>query len=262
MDLPTFMGRELRHLVASLDDAKGRRSLKLWKAEGSKCAGDMLGLFPCPLLIALPQWLGANPVKAAEAANIVEASPRDMERLSRLQSPPPVIALFEMTETEMPSDDNHGLMLALDTIQDPGNLGTIIRTADWMGISDIIATRHTADCFSPKVAMATMGALSRVRVHYVDTLAEEMARRRAAGARILGTFLDGNDIFAASLPPQGQGCILIMGNEGRGISPEVEATVSDRLLIPPYPAGAVTSESLNVGAATAIALARLRFGRQ
>ncbi len=260
MTLPEHNGRELRALVASLDQARGRRESRLWKGEGTKCVGDMLGLFDCPLLIATDAWLSEHAAKSSLAGHIIAASPREIERMSRLQSPPPVIALFDMPDRQLPPADSRELILALDTVQDPGNLGTIIRTADWMGVTDIIASGDTADCFGPKVVMATMGALARVAVHYVGSLAAELRRRREAGARVLGMFLDGEDLYGASLPAYGSGCIAVMGNEGRGISTEVAAEVTDRLLIPPYPAGRATSESLNVATATAITLARLRFG--
>ncbi len=253
-------GRALRRLIADLDDARGRREARAWKAEGTKCAGDLLGLFPCRVLVATDAWLAQHPSASTMAGSVVAVPPREMERMSRLQSPPPVIAVFDMPDTELPPRDGRNLMLALDTVQDPGNLGTIIRTADWMGVRHILATRTTADCFAPKVVMATMGALARVSVHYLDNLAAELIARHDAGAEILGTFLDGTDMFATPLPASGDGCIVVMGNEGRGISDEVGSTVTRRLLIPSYPPGAPTSESLNVATATAITLARLRFG--
>lgn len=255
-----MQGRELRKFIADLDDAKGRRRLKAWKAEGTKCTGDLLGLFPCRIVVATEEWLDTNRHLSSQAVTIVAASPREMERMSRLKSPAPVIAVFDMPETSLPAPASRELILALDTVQDPGNLGTIIRTADWMGVRHILATRTTADCFAPKVVMATMGALARVSVHYLDDMAAELKGRREAGAEILGTFLDGTDMFATPLPTAGDGCIVVMGNEGRGISAEIGNTVTRRLLIPAYPPGASTSESLNVATATAITLARLRFG--
>lgn len=254
-----MQGRELRKFIADLDDAKGRRRLKAWKAEGTKCTGDLLGLFPCRIVVATEEWLDTNRHLSSQAVTIVAASPREMERMSRLKSPAPVIAVFDMPETSLPAPASRELILALDTVQDPGNLGTIIRTADWLGVRHIIASRATADCFGPKVVMATMGALARVSVHYVDSLADELSVRRDAGTRIIGTFLDGTSLFDSSLPPHGEGCVVVMGNEGQGISPEVAGQVTERVLIPPYPSGAVTSESLNVASATAIILAALRF---
>lgn len=252
-------GRELRRLISSLDDARGRREARAWKAEGAKCVGDLLDYFPVRVIVATTEWLAEHPLDPS--IPVVAVGAKEMARMSRLQSPPPVIGVFDMPATEMPAPDSLKLILALDTVQDPGNLGTIIRTADWLGVKDIIASRQTADCFGPKVVMATMGALSRVAVHYVDSLGEELRRRRDAGARILGTFLDGQNLYEASLPRCGKGSVLVMGNEGRGISKEVEASVTDRLFIPSFPVCSLTSESLNVASATAIILAHLRFGR-
>lgn len=252
-------GRELRKLLSNLDDARGRRAASAWKAEGTKCVGDLLGSFDCLLLVATTEWLAANPGATSQTQRIVTVAPKEMARMSRLQSSPPVIGVFAMPESSLPPISDTNLIIALDTVQDPGNLGTIIRTADWMGVRDIIATRTCADCFGPKVVMATMGALARVRVHYIDDLAADLAARRQAGRRILGTFLDGESLYDIKLPLHGQGCVLLMGNEGRGVSEAVAREVTDRLLIPPYPAGAITSESLNVATATAIVLAHLRF---
>lgn len=143
-------------------------------------------------------------------------------------------------------------MLALDTIQDPGNLGTIIRVADWFGITDIICSRETADCFSPKVIQATMGSISRVNVHYCD-LVETIARLGAD--YVYGTFLDGDSISETYLGRTG---IIVIGNEGNGISKPVEDVVTHRLLIPSYPPERPTGESLNAAIATAITLAKFR----
>ena len=145
------------------------------------------------------------------------------------------------------------MVLALDGVQDPGNLGTIVRIADWWGIDHVVCSHDTADVFAPKVVQATMGAIARVKVSYVDlpqwleSLPNEVA--------VCGTFLDGDNIYAAPLPPSG---VLVMGNEGKGISADVEATVNLRLLIPSFPAHRPTSESLNVAIATAVAVAEFR----
>lgn len=146
------------------------------------------------------------------------------------------------------------MILALDSVQNPGNLGTIIRLADWFGITRILASRGTADVFNPKVVQATMGALVRVSVTYVDNLA---ATLKGCGVPVLGTFLNGRNLYEAkdiTLTPRP---IVVMGNEGAGISPEVEATITDRILIPSFPPGRSTSESLNVAMATGIIISEL-----
>lgn len=143
------------------------------------------------------------------------------------------------------------LVLALDAIQDPGNFGTIIRTADWWGITTILAGTGTADCYASKVVQSTMGAISRVKIIYCD-LPETLDLIKSP---VYGTFLDGSDIYATRLEAHG---VIVIGNEGRGISPVVEQRVSHRLFIPPYPKGRPTSESLNAAIATAVTISEFR----
>ena len=143
---------------------------------------------------------------------------------------------------------------ALDDIQNPGNLGTIIRLADWFGIGDIVCSEATADCFNPKVVQATMGAILRVRIHYTD-LAALLAQAPALRLPVYGTFLEGENLYGAELSPAG---IVVMGNEGRGVGADVARTVTRKLFIPPWPADRRGSESLNVAMATGIVCAEFR----
>ncbi len=145
------------------------------------------------------------------------------------------------------------LVLALDDVQDPGNLGTIMRIADWFGIKDIFCSKGTADIYNPKAVQATMGAISRVKIHYTE-LAKEIASLPAS-VPVYGTFLEGDIIYDTELSGNG---VIIMGNEGNGISREVGKTINRKLYIPNWPAGAATSESLNVAIATAIVCAEFR----
>ena len=138
-------------------------------------------------------------------------------------------------------------------MQDPGNLGTIIRTSDWFGIRQIICSPGTADAFSPKVVQATMGSIARVSVNYTDL--PSFLAQLPAGTPVYGTFLEGENIYRHPLSPNG---LIIMGNEGKGISPAVSRFVTEKLFIPPYPANATTGESLNVAIATAITCAEFR----
>ena len=146
------------------------------------------------------------------------------------------------------------LVLALDTVQDPGNLGTIVRIADWYGIEHILCSPLCADLYNPKVVQATMGALARVEVHYVEL---EETFRHISGP-VYGTFLDGENIYGQELSSAG---IIVMGNEGNGISPEIRKCVTHRLFLPSYPEGRTTSESLNVAVATAVVCAEFRRPR-
>ena len=148
----------------------------------------------------------------------------------------------------------------LDGIQDPGNLGTIIRTCDWFGVKQIICSRDTADCYNPKVVQATMGSLTRVELIYTD-LVPFLQTQKEKGATIVGTLLNGENMYnqlssiTSHLSPL---TCIVMGNEGNGISKEVRKFITHPILIPSYPENAETSESLNVAIATAIVLAEFR----
>ena len=159
--------------------------------------------------------------------------------------------MFKMPVYENVAINADELTLALDGIQDAGNMGTIIRIADWFGINNIFASKNTVDIYNPKVVQATMGALARVRVHYVD-LVEELNK---VDAPIYVTALDGDNINKASLTKNG---VIVMGNEGNGVSKEVMAVANKKLLIPSYPPERPTSESLNVSVATAIVVSMFR----
>lgn len=240
----------MRKLVTSLASAKGRRAAGAFLAEGSRCVLDSLPHFGLRHLFATAEWIDQHPEAARMA---VATGRRDIERMSQQQSPQPVLAVFDLPEPEEFVYNPDEMALALDCVQDPGNLGTIIRLADWFGIRHILAAPGTADPFAPKVVQATMGALARVKVHRVDDLAEALAR---SGAPVFGTALDGADLYRSELPLSPRP-IVVMGNEGNGISPRVAATVSASLRIPSFPRGTETSESLNVAMATGIIISEL-----
>lgn len=189
-----------------------------------------------------------------------------MKRISALASPSPVLAVVRKPQDIYVDDPSllsgmiskGGLFLALDTIRDPGNLGTILRIADWFGIDAVFAAKDTVDVFNPKVVQATMGAIFRVRMHYVDlpSLSEIVL---AAGGSIYGTFLDGENMYSRHLETGiDKPVMIVIGNESEGISDSMSALVSDRLYIPPYPADETGSESLNAAVATAVTVAEFR----
>ena len=189
-----------------------------------------------------------------------------MKRISALASPSPVLAVIRKPSDAYVDDisslkaliSEGGLFLALDTIRDPGNLGTIIRIADWFGIKAIFAAKDTVDVFNPKVVQATMGAVFRVRLHYVD-LPELTGMMTGLGGKVYGTFLDGNNMYGRDLDTGADKPVMIViGNESEGISAAMEALVTDRLYIPPYPVDSPGSESLNAAIATAITVAEFR----
>jgi TrmH family RNA methyltransferase len=192
-----------------------------------------------------------GPVTGAE---IIEVSNEEMKRISFQQTPQGIMGIFQQPQHRLdPSIPERELCLALDSVQDPGNLGTIIRIADWFGIENIFCSHGTADAYNPKTVQATMGAIGRVKVHYVD-LPSFIATIKER-APLYGTFLDGDNIYAKELTNRG---VIIMGNEGNGISEECGRHIKERLFIPNYPAGRETSESLNVSVATAIICSEFR----
>lgn len=225
--------------VRSLQQKKNRDAEGVFVAEGEKCVNDLRGAFQL-VLLATPE----------------NASPVEIEQMSSLRTPQGTIAVFRKPIAHTPYPLS-SLILALDGIQDPGNLGTIIRTCDWFGIHDILCSRDTADCFNPKVVQATMGALARVRLHYVD-LPATLAQLHQQGLPLYGTLLEGRNMYEANAIADRHQGVIIMGNEGNGISPQVRQLITHPLFIPSYPADMPTSESLNVGIATAIVLSEFR----
>ena len=241
--------------IQSLELKKKRKEENLFVAEGPKVVGDLLPYFACQLLAATPKWLHAHP--QVQAREIIEVTTEELRKASFLKTPQEVLAIFEIPSTPLPTDlPQHELCLALDDVQDPGNLGTIIRLADWFGIRHIICSKGTTDTFSPKTVQASMGAVARVAVHYTD-LAEYLATLHDNNLQvpIYGTFLEGNNIYQEELSSNG---IIIMGNEGKGIGSAVAEHITHKLFIPNYPEGCVTSESLNVAIATAITCSEFR----
>lgn len=206
--MPELTNR-LRKLVASLDDAKVRRENRLFVAEGTKCVLDTICNFKCRYLFATSKWLDSHsPCVNMEV--IYKVTHADIDRMSHFSTSSDVIAVYEMPvkeDADFLLPDN--LILALDRVQDPGNLGTIIRIADWFGVKTVLCSKDTVDVYNPKVVQATMGAISRVDVRYVD-LSNVLS---SANVPVYGTFLDGENIFNASLSSHG---IIVMGNEGAG----------------------------------------------
>lgn len=239
--------------IRSLEMKKNRKAEQAFVAEGPKVVGDLQGHFTCRLLIATAEWMNENPAFVADEKCIVTTE--ELTRASFLQHPQEVLAVFTHKEEGCnPLVAADELCIALDDVQDPGNLGTIIRLADWFGIRHIFCSQATADCYNPKVVQATMGALARVKIHYTD-LVGLTALLAGNGIPVYGTFLDGEDIYDKQLSANG---LIVMGNEGNGISQAVSKQVSQRLYIPNYPKGVETSESLNVATATAIICAEFR----
>lgn len=250
-----MVSKNLQKLVRSLELKKNRRREGLFVAEGPKVVGDLMRRYRPTHLIATREWLDNNGVASIDGCQMVEANDEELRRTSFLQHPQQVIGLFPLpTDTAQPTAETFSseLCLALDGVQDPGNVGTILRVADWFGIHTVVCSHETADVFSPKVVQATMGSIARMNVSYTDlpTLLSTLPN----SIPVYGTLLDGNNIYEETLSANG---IIIMGNEGNGLSEAVRQRVTKRLLIPSY-AKEKGAESLNVAIATAIVCAEFR----
>lgn len=232
--------------VKSLSQKKFRDSERLFVVEGEKMVEEAL----------------RSSFEVRRVYRVEEVGEKVMSRLSQMASPSPAMAIVRIP-SNMVMDGNisipvKGLFLALDGIRDPGNLGTILRIADWFGIDAVYASPDTVDIFNPKVVQATMGAVFRVRFHYCS-IPDLCLAARAAGGSVNGTFLDGENIHSRELPDgQGAPSVIVIGNEANGISDEVAELVTDRLFIPPYPRDVRGSESLNAAVATAITVSEFR----
>ena len=228
--------------IKSLQQKKFRDEYGLFTVEGEKLVGEALR----------SGWTVESVWRRDEIGE------KAMERISALSSPSPVLAVVRKrpdTVLAEPPVPARGLYLSLDGIRDPGNLGTILRTADWYGMDAVYASPGTVDLYNPKVVQATMGAIFRVRFHY--TALPELCRRWTGP--VYGTFLDGENIYSKTLETGFERpALVITGSEADGISPEVAACVTERLYLPPWPEDDPGSESLNAAVATALTLAEFR----
>ncbi|MBO7248163.1 MAG: RNA methyltransferase [Bacteroidaceae bacterium] len=239
--------------IKALAVKKIRQEKGLFIAESHKLVEELLGVMECTLVVATEEWVNKNS-RSVKNIRTEIVSETVLKQISLLQTPQDVLAVFRIPNHQSSIEiAEKELVLALDNIQDPGNLGTIVRIADWFGIKNIFCSIGTADIYNPKSIQATMGAIARVKLHYMD-LQKELGKLKKK-IPVYGTLLNGKDIYKSVLTENG---IIIMGNEGNGISKEVCSHVTDPLYIPSYPADAPTSESLNVAVATAITCAEFR----
>ncbi|MGN8798536.1 RNA methyltransferase [Segatella copri] len=255
--------------IRSLELKKNRNKEGKFVAEGFKVVDDLLALQPADLIVATQEWL--HDKHLADQTEVIEVTEEELKKVSFLQHPQQVLAVFRQDTGCNKQDSNNSqedaeeknfgfskintqeLSLALDGVQDPGNLGTIIRIADWFGITHIYCSQDTADVYNPKVVQATMGSIARVKVEYGNLLA--LVESLPADVPVYGTLLDGDNIYQQQLENRG---LIVMGNEGKGISPALAKKVNRRLLIPNFPEGRATADSLNVAIATAITCSEFR----
>jgi TrmH family RNA methyltransferase len=241
--------------VRQLEQKKFRKAENLFIAETHKVVGDLLAAGFRPVqLFATNDWISEHcPMLATLDCQITEVCLDELTRLSLQQHPQQVLALFPIPSAPQPlSNLTSKLSILLDNVQDPGNLGTIIRIADWFGIDTIYCSPGTVDAWNPKVVQATMGSIARVHIIYIEP--DELFSQLPADYPIYGTFLDGENIYTQQLTSHG---LIVMGNEGNGISDAVRARVSHKLLIPDFHKGD-TADSLNVAIATAITCSEFR----
>ena len=229
--------------IKSLSQKKFRDEYGVFVVEGEKMVQEAL----------------ASCFDVEKVYRMEEIGEQAMSRITALSSPSPALAVvrkpIDLQKADVPSN---GLFLALDGIRDPGNLGTILRIADWFGIDAVYASEDTVDLFNPKVVQSTMGAIFRVKFHYcsIPGLCKDVASR---GGKVYGTFLDGENMYSKNL--ESGFSVIVIGNESNGISAPTAACVTDRLFIPPYPADDPGSESLNAAIATAVTVAEFRRPR-
>lgn len=237
--------------MSSLAQKKYRDKEGCFVAEGTKCVRDTWQHFDCRMIIATQNWYDTFG-NSSHLGKLYIANRGQMQRMSQFATASEVIAVYNIPKSDLePKAEQDGINIVLDGIQDPGNLGTIIRLADWYGIRNIFCSKQTVDVYNHKVVQATMGAISRVKVHYCDVpnLLEEYN-----DLPVWGTFLDGDNIYQSELDNKG---FVVFGNEGQGIGQKVSKLVNKRLLIPSWNSGE-TSESLNVGVATAVVISEFR----
>ena len=247
---------QIKH-ISSLKLLKFRKANGEFVVEGEKMVHELImSDYKVNALYATPAWLEANQELIRKyQLNAEKISPKELERISSFKTPNQVLATAQIPinlELQINFED---LILVLDDIRDPGNLGTIIRTADWFGIRMIVCSQNTVDLYNPKVLQASMGSFMRVNVFY-EELTSFIKKAKSEKVNVYGTFLNGMNIYAEKLAEKG---LIIIGNESQGISPEIEKLVDHKISIPSYTINpALQAESLNASIATAIVCAEFR----
>lgn len=251
-----MIGKNRIKLIKSLEFKKYRTEHNLFLAEGNKLVSELIASdIETVLIYGTTDFLSGIHTLVRKSTEIIETSHEEIRKASLLKNPQDALALCRIPVNCLSlADPAKDWVLGLDDLQDPGNLGTIVRIADWFGIKDVVCSTGSVDIYNPKAVQATMGSICRVRVHY--TSLPEFARE--CNARSLftgGTFMDGENLFSTEFSGNG---LIIMGNEGHGVGREVAEVINHRMSIPSPGTGPSRAESLNVAAATALVCAEIR----
>lgn len=228
-------------------------------AEGTKLVLELLDNgVDASMLCATTHWYNNHTIfSGAKVTDQLEVTEKDLQKISTLKTPPEVLGVFNIPEHPFDIRDLSGkLSMVLDRINDPGNLGTIIRLADWFGIEHLICSPDSVDLYNPKTVQSTMGSIARVKVSYRDLTDVLKTASQQMGFNIYGSFLEGENLYTTELTREG---VIVMGSESHGISPELHPFINRHIYIPAYPPGkAPTAESLNVSMATGIICSEFR----
>jgi hypothetical protein len=250
-----MLSKHLTNVIQNLEKKKFREKYNLFKVEGEKLVQELLlSDMIIDTLLARPSWIERNKTNI-QRYNTIEVNEIEMGRISNFKSLPEVIALAQIPVKEhSPEEIKNELSVVLNGVQDPGNIGTILRLSDWFGIRNIFCDHDCANIFNPKSVQASMGAIFRVNVFYLD-LVEFIPRFVDQDFPCYGAFLEGENIYRTNLRTKG---FIVMGNEGNGISPEIERFVTRKITIPSFAHSPYSTESLNVGVATGIILSEFK----
>lgn len=240
--------------VKSLQQKKYRVEEGLFVAEGDKLVREYLqSSFEVDSVYASTDWLQRNGTLIKQPTESAGVAEKDLTRMSSLVNAPEVLAVVKVPTNSIETADlEKGLVLVLDGIRDPGNLGTIIRTADWFGVRYIVASEDSAEHWNPKVVQASMGSLTRVKI--VNRNLEEFFSELKS-ENVFGTFMEGENVYTSELP---ENAMIVIGNEANGIREATMKFITRKISIPPYSATSEKAESLNAGIATALVLAEFR----
>ena len=243
-------------LIQSLSRKKLRDETGLFLVEGNKMVEEVLKSdFEIETLVCTPEYVLRHPETRKRAKELIETDSNSIQKASLLQNPQDALAVVCQSSDKNPQvNPESELCLALDFIQDPGNLGTILRIADWFGIKSLICSENTVDVYNPKVVQASMGAIFRTNISYIK-LEDFLKSANQKQIPVYGTFLEGKNIYSEPLSKNG---IIVMGNEGNGISDSSGKWVSHKLYIPSFSTDPNQPESLNVAIAAAICCSEFR----